>query len=97
MNKHMQLIEVKRDTGFVNIGYRVDYGASDDILTIQINFIVNVWSWGVVIVDPDGNTIIRTAQIGEDIEDIVIWCDDMEFRYNILYCDDCDVFEIYIL
>lgn len=101
MNK-VQLVEVKREVGFVNIGYYVDYKGNDiykptdDILMTQFNFMVNGWSWGVVIVDPEGNTTVRTAQIGETIKDIFVCCDGVECRYDIVYCNDCECFDIFI-
>ena len=45
-------ISVSNGTRYANIGTIID----DEMVMIQVNIIDNSHSWGILVVDPDGNT-----------------------------------------
>nr|DAO73250.1 MAG TPA: hypothetical protein [Caudoviricetes sp.] len=81
----------KRGTRYVNIGITVN----DELCTFKINFLENAHTWGVTVVDPDGNAITKLADYGSDIYGLFINFEDTTLSFNIFDNAKTGMYEIY--
>ena len=93
MDTNVKTIQVSRDSRFVNVGHVVN----GELLIFQINFIINAHNWGVTVIDPDGNAITKTANLGVGIDEIILKVDDTEIEIAVFDDDELGIFEIYYL
>lgn len=64
-------------------------------MIFQIHFIRNAHNWGVLVVDPDGNTITKFAKIGIGIAGVTMKVDDFEVTIDVFDDDEIGLYEIY--
>lgn len=82
-------ISVNKETRYVNIGTMID----DELFTIQVNIIDNSHSWGILVVDPDGNTYYELVnKEKESIEIKFVLESDSLYRLMVTrYKDNIDI------
>ena len=93
MDTNVKSIQVARESRFVNIGHVVD----GELLIFQINFMINAHNWGVTVVDPDGNTTTKLAQLGHSIDEMVVPVGESKIVIDIMDNIEQGIFEIYYL
>lgn len=81
----------KNSTRYVNVGIMID----EELFTFEINFLENAHTWGVTVVDPDGNAITKLADYDSDIYDVIINFEGITFSFNVFDNLKSGMYEIY--
>lgn len=75
---------------YVNVGIVLN----DDIAVFELNFFTNAHNWGVVLINPDGESVVKTVRLGTDIFGIESTYEDAVYTFDVCHNQATDMYEV---